>query len=43
VLIGLTDLRPRWDQLKLFAAGLAIVACILLWIIFSNKDIFFHK
>src|SRR6266487_2036132 len=41
VLIGLADLRPRWDQLKLLAAGLAIVACIVLWIIFSNKDIFF--
>ena len=43
VLIGLTDLRPRWDQLKLLAAGLAIVACILLWIFFGNKDIFFNK
>jgi hypothetical protein len=37
VLIGLADLRPRWDQLKLLAAGLAIVACILLWHIFFNK------
>src|SRR5206468_5013066 len=26
VLIGLADLRPRWDQLKLLAAALAIVA-----------------
>jgi hypothetical protein len=43
VLIGLTDLRPRWDQLKLLAAGLAIVASILLWIFFGNKDIFFNK
>jgi hypothetical protein len=43
VLIGLADLRPRWDQLKLLAAGLAIVACIVLWIIFSNKEIFFNK
>ena len=37
VLIGLADLRPRWDQLKLLATGLAIVACILAWIIFFNK------
>jgi len=37
VLIGLADLRPRWDQLKLLAAGLVIVACILLWIFFTNK------
>jgi hypothetical protein len=43
VLIGLADLRPRWDQLKLLAAGLAIVACIVLWIIMSNKEIFFNK
>ena len=43
VLIGLADLRPRWDQLKLLAAGLAIVTCIVLWIILSNKEIFFNK
>ena len=43
VLIGLADLRPRWDQLKLLAAGLAIVACIVLWIIVTNKEIFFNK
>jgi hypothetical protein len=43
VLVGLADLRPRRDQLKLLAAGLAIVACILLWIILSNKAIFFSK
>ena len=43
VLVGLADLRPRRDQLRLLAAGLAIVACILLWIILSNKDIFFSK
>ena len=43
VLIGLADLRPRWDQLQLLAAGLAIVACIVLWIILSNKEIFFNK
>jgi hypothetical protein len=43
VLIGLADLRPRWDQLKLFAAGLVIVGCVLLWIILSNKQIFFNK
>jgi hypothetical protein len=36
VLIGLAGLRPRWDQLKLFAAGLAIVVCIVLWIIFHK-------
>jgi hypothetical protein len=43
VLIGLADLRPRWDQLKLLVAGLAIVACILVWIILRNKEIFFNK
>jgi hypothetical protein len=43
VLIGLAGLRPRWDQLKLLAAGLAIVTCIVLWIILSNKQIFFSK
>ena len=43
VLIGLADVRPRWDQLKLLAAGLAIVACIVLWVILSNKKIFFSK
>ncbi len=43
VLIGLAALRPRGDQLKLLAAGLAIVACILLWGILSNKQIFFSK
>jgi len=43
VLIGLADLRPRWDQLKLLAAGLVIVGCVLLWIILSNKQIFFNK
>ncbi len=37
VLIGLAGLRPRGDQLKLLAAGLAIVACILLWAFLSNK------
>jgi hypothetical protein len=43
VLIGLAGLRPRWDQWKLLAAGLAIVACILVWIILSNKDIFLNR
>jgi hypothetical protein len=43
VMIALADLRPRGDQLKLLAAGLAIVACIVLWIILSNKEIFFIK
>jgi hypothetical protein len=43
VLVGLSDLRPRWDQLKLLAAGLTIVGCVLLWIILSNKQIFFNK
>jgi len=43
VMIALADLRPRGDQLKLLAAGLAIVACIVLWIILSNKEIFFMK
>lgn len=43
VMIAMADLRPRGDQLKLLAAGLAIVACVLLWIIISNKEIFFSK
>ena len=43
VMISLADLRPRGDQLKLLAAGLAIVACILLWILLSHKDMFFGK
>ena len=43
VLIGLADLRPRWDQWKLLAAGLAIVACILVWIILRNKEIFLNR
>ena len=41
VMIALADLRPRWDQLKLLAVGLAIVTSIVLWIILSNKQIFF--
>jgi hypothetical protein len=40
VLVRLVDLRPRRDQLKLLAAGLA-TACIVLWIIMSNKEVFF--
>jgi hypothetical protein len=43
VLIDLAGLWPRWDQWKLLAAGLAIVACILVWIILSNKEIFFNR
>ena len=43
VLIGLANLRPRWDQLKLLAAGLVIVGCVLFWVILSNKPIFFNK
>jgi predicted dithiol-disulfide oxidoreductase (DUF899 family) len=43
VMIALADLRPRGDQLKLLAAGVAIVACILLWVIFSHKEIFFGR
>jgi hypothetical protein len=43
VMIALADLRPRGDQLKLLATGLAIVACVVLWIILSNKEIFFIK
>jgi hypothetical protein len=31
VMIGMADLRPRGDQLRLFAAGLGIVACLVLW------------
>jgi len=37
VLISLAALRPRLDQLKLLAAGLAIAACIVLWEIFFSK------
>jgi hypothetical protein len=43
VLIGMARLRPRGDQWKLLAAGLAIVGCILVWIILSNKQIFLNK
>jgi hypothetical protein len=43
VLVGLASLRPRGDQWKLLAAGLVIVACILVWIILSNKQIFLNK
>lgn len=37
VMIALAHLRPRGDQFKLLAAGLAIVACIVLWIILSRS------
>lgn len=37
VMIRLAGLRPRGDQLRLFATGLGIVACILVWIFLSIK------
>jgi hypothetical protein len=37
VMIGLARLRPRGDQLRLFATALGIVVCLLLWIFFSIK------
>jgi hypothetical protein len=37
VMISLADVRPRGDQLKLLAAGLAIVTVLLLWMFFTNK------
>jgi len=37
VMIGLAHLRPRGDQLRLFAAGLGIATCILMWTFFSIK------
>lgn len=37
VMIRLADLRPRGDQLKLFAAGLGIVTCIFIWTFLSNR------
>jgi hypothetical protein len=37
VMIRLADLRPRGDQLRLFAAGLGIVTCILTWTFLSIK------
>ena len=37
VMIRLAGLRPRGDQLRLFAAGLAIVTCILMWTFLSVK------
>jgi hypothetical protein len=43
VMIAQAALRPRWDQWKLLAAGLAIVTCIVIWIILSNKEIFFNR
>ncbi|PYX47360.1 MAG: hypothetical protein DMG79_14115 [Acidobacteria bacterium] len=43
VLIGLASLRPRGDQWKLLVTGLVTVACILVWIILSNKQIFLVK
>ncbi len=37
VMIRLAGLRPRGDQLRLFAVGLGIVACILLWTFIGIK------
>ena len=37
VMIGLAGLRPRGDQLKLFAAATGIVSCILIWTFISIK------
>jgi hypothetical protein len=37
VMIQLAGLRPRGDQLRLFAAGLGIVACILIWTFIGIK------
>jgi hypothetical protein len=37
VMIRLAGLRPRGDQLRLFATGLGIVTFILLWIFLSIK------
>ena len=36
-MIGLAGLRPRGDQLRLFATALAIVVCIMVWIFVSIK------
>lgn len=37
VMIRLAGLRPRGDQLRLFAAGLGIASCILMWVFSSIK------
>jgi hypothetical protein len=37
VMIGLAGLRPRGDQLRLFATALGAVVCILVWILLSIK------
>jgi hypothetical protein len=37
VMIRLAGLRPRGDQLRLFATGLGIVTCLLTWIFLSIK------
>jgi hypothetical protein len=37
VMIRLAGLRPRGDQLRLFAAGLGIVTCILTWTFIGIK------
>jgi hypothetical protein len=36
-MIRLAGLRPRGDQLRLFATGLAIVVCLLMWIFLGIK------
>jgi hypothetical protein len=37
VMIRLAGLRPRGDQLRLFATALGIVVCILVWVFVSVK------
>jgi hypothetical protein len=37
VMVRLAGLRPRGDQLRLFATGLGIVTCILMWTFVSVK------
>jgi hypothetical protein len=37
VMIRFAGLRPRGDQLRLFAAGLGIVSCILMWTFLGIK------
>ena len=37
VMIRLAGLRPRGDQLRLFAAAFGIATCILMWTFFSIK------
>ncbi len=37
VMIRLAGLRPRGDQLRLFAAGLGIATCLMAWVFVSAK------